>query len=238
MMDLPLVSVVMAVKNAERYLAEALDSVVRQSFSDYEIVVVDGRSTDDSRRIASSYPGVRVIEQEGPGFAQAWNVGIDASRGAFIAILDSDDTWPAHKLARQVGRFAADSAIGCTIGRVKFVLEPGQPTPAGFKPELLGDSHVAYMPGTSMTRRDVFATFGKFGENWQIASDLAWFAELRESGVKIDIVDEVLLHKRIHDTNLSNIAATAPVYRRELLALARQSLLRQRGTKADWAGEP
>ncbi len=111
MMDLPLVSVVMAVKNAERYLAEALDSVVRQSFSDYEIVVVDGRSTDDSRRIASSYPGVRVIEQEGPGFAQAWNVGIDASRGAFIAILDSDDTWPAHKLARQVGRFRGAALI-------------------------------------------------------------------------------------------------------------------------------
>ena len=76
------------------------------------------------------------------------------------------------------------------------------------------------MPGVAILRRRVFRTLGQFEENWQIASDIVWFAKLRNSAARIDVIDDVLLYKRIHSSNLSNVAASMPVYREELLALA------------------
>ena len=61
------------------------------------------------------------------------------------------------------------------------------------------------MPGVAILRRRVFRTLGQFEENWQIASDIVWFAKLRNSGARIDVIDDVLLYKRIHSSNLSNV---------------------------------
>ncbi len=230
-MDSPLVSIVMATRNAEQFLPHALDSIAAQEYQNYELIVVDGRSIDRTRAIAASYPRTTIIEQDGSGFAQAWNCGIDSARGDAIAFLDSDDIWPKYSLARRVTRFASDPAIDCVVGRVKFFLEEGHSIPRGFKPKLLDESHVAYMPGVAILRRRAFHTLGRFEENWQIASDIVWFAKLRNSGARIDVIDDVLLYKRIHSSNLSNVSATTPVYREELLALARQSVLRQRASR-------
>src|SRR5438874_24565 len=114
-MDTPLVSIVIAVKNAERYLIQALDSVERQTYSVRETIVVDGQSTDGSLRIVQSYPRVRCVPQVGNGLANAWNIGIDAARGQFIAFLDSDDLWPPHKLALQIEHFVGDPVSDCVV---------------------------------------------------------------------------------------------------------------------------
>lgn len=230
-MNTPFVSVVMATKNAERFLRYALDSIVAQDYQDYELIVVDACSTDGTRAIVASHPNAIVVEQKGTGFARAWNLGIEHARGEAIAILDSDDVWPANSLRRRVERLANDPAIDCVVGRVKFFLEEGEQIPHGFKPKLLDGSYVAYMPGVAMARRRVFDSLGLFEENWEIASDIAWFLKLRNSEAKIDVVDDVLLRKRIHASNLSNVTATMPVYRQELLALAKQSLSRTRALR-------
>jgi glycosyltransferase involved in cell wall biosynthesis len=230
-MDSQLVSIVMATRNAEHFLPHALDSIAAQEYQNYEVIVIDGRSIDRTRAIAASYPRTRIIEQDGSGFAQAWNCGIDNARGDIVAFLDSDDIWPKCSLARRVTRLASDPAIDCVVGRVRFFLEEGHSIPRGFKPKLLDESHVAYMPGVAILRRRVFRTLGRFEENWQIASDIVWFAKLRDSGARIDVIDDVLLYKRIHSSNLSNVAATMPVYREELLALAKQSISRQRASR-------
>jgi glycosyltransferase involved in cell wall biosynthesis len=225
--DQPAVSVIMAVRNAERYLSTALDSIAAQTFRNYEIIVVDGDSSDNSRRIAQSYPRTKCLSQNGTGLAHAWNIGIDVSRAPLLAFLDSDDTWPTRKLADQIDYLLLNPETECVIGRVKFVLEPDQPIPAGFKPALLEGSHVAYMPGTSMIRRGVFARLGKFEERWHILSDAVWFARLRESDIVTGILDEVLLTKRVHSNNLSYTTAW-PTYRRELIQMLRESIERRR----------
>jgi glycosyltransferase involved in cell wall biosynthesis len=224
------VSIIMATRNAERFLPQALDSIAVQDHQNYELIVVDARSTDKTRTIAASYPRTTIVEQDGSGFAPAWNRGIESARGDAIAFLDSDDVWPKDSLARRVAQLAGDPDIDCVIGRVQFFLEEGHAVPPGFRPRLLKGSHVAYMPGVALLRRRAFHSLGQFEENWQIASDIVWFAKLRNSGAKIDVIDDILMHKRIHSSNLSNIAATMPVYRRELLALARQSVLGQRAS--------
>jgi len=228
----PFVSIVIAVRNAEQFLRQALDSIAAQEFQDYEIIVVDDHSTDDTRAIAAFYPRTKIVDQEGTGFAQAWNLGIDAARGDVIAFLDSDDIWPPHSLAARVQLLASDPGIDCVIGRVKFFMEDGYSIPRAFRPELLNASRVAYMAGTAMLRRRVFDTMGKFEENWKIASDIVWFWKLRNSGARINLVDDVLLQKRIHSSNLSNIAATMPIYREELLAFAKELVLRKRSLRA------
>jgi glycosyltransferase involved in cell wall biosynthesis len=222
-MNLPAVSVVMAVKDAERYLAAALDSVAAQTFRDFEIVVVDGASTDESVRIAKSYPTVTCIPQNGTGFANAWNQGIEIARASLISFLDSDDLWPPEKLALQVAYLKAHPGKGYVIGRVQFFTTPGEVPPPGFKPALMNGTHVASMPGTIMIRRSVFELTGLFESHWQIMGDTAWFQKLRKTEIEAGFVDRVLLRKRVHSNNLSYSTNWA-IYRRELFSLLKNGL--------------
>lgn len=224
----PLVSVVMAVKNASRYLREALDSVVAQTYTNHEIVLVDGHSTDDTVAIARTYPGTRIIDQTRTGFADAWNDGIAAAKGDYIGILDSDDTWTPGKLAAQVATLQADADAGAVIGRVQFFMPPGQQRPPGFRMELLDGDHIAHMPGALLARRQVFDIVGPFAANWTIASDIDWFAKLKDSGIKVVALPDVVIRKRVHDANLSYNAARTPVIGTEVVKLLRDSILRQR----------
>lgn len=223
----PLVSVVMATMNAARFLAEALASVAAQTYPHYEIVVVDADSTDDTVRIAQATPRLRLLRQERRGFADAWNQGIAAARGEMIALLDSDDHWVPGKLRDQVDMLAADTAAHGVVGRVKFFMEQGVERVPGFKPELLAGDHVAYMPGTSLIRRRTFDRFGLFEMRWDIASDIEWFARVRALA-RIVVLDRVVLHKRVHGSNLSYGLDKNAAYRREIVRISREALLRRR----------
>jgi glycosyltransferase involved in cell wall biosynthesis len=226
----PAISIVMAVKNAQPYIAEALDSIAVQTFSDYEVVVVDGSSTDDSLAVAASYPKVRVVRQQGTGFMGAWNEGIAVSRARYIAFLDSDDYWVIDKLACQMAYVCAHLRTDCVVGRVRFFLDPGiTDPPRGFKPSLLNGSHIGYIPGTSLIRCDVFERLGLFEERWSITSDLVWFARLREVGMQIGVLDKIVLHKRVHDGNLT-YTTTKQTYQSELTRLLKESIERRRPT--------
>src|SRR4051794_21206850 len=171
----PTVTIIMAIRNAETYIRAALDSVMAQTFQDYEIIAVDGGSTDAGPQIACSYPRAICIPQAKTGFADAWNVGIAATRSPYIAFLDADDVWLPQKLSGQMRCFEGQPETKYVIGRVKYFMEPGLTPPPGFKPSLLEGTHLAYMPGTSMIRREVFDAIGLFQDRWKIASDIEWY---------------------------------------------------------------
>lgn len=98
-----LVSVVIPLYNAQSYIAAALDSILNQTYSDLEVVVVDDGSTDDGAAIARDYDErVRLIKQTNQGAAAARNNGIKHAKGKWIAFLDADDTWEPYKLEEQV----------------------------------------------------------------------------------------------------------------------------------------
>ena len=228
-MDEPAVSIVMAVRNGERFLPRALDSIAAQSFTDYEVIVIDGNSTDDSVNIARRYSRIRCIQQTGSGFMSAWNQGIKLSASPFIAFLDSDDFWSPDKLRAQILYFSEHPQTDYVIGRVRFFLQDGIKPPPGFRPMLLEGSHLAYTPGTSLIRREVFSNFGLFEDRWTIASDLVWFAKLKEFGIKVGVVDDVLLHKCVHGGNLS-YTTPKETYQRELTRFLKESLDRRKTT--------
>ena len=223
----PSVSVVMPVKNGEPFLAQAIESVLAQTRPAHEIVVVDGASSDRSAEIARSFPLVRCLAQAGTGFAGAWNEGVQAARGDLLAFIDSDDLWSAEKLEKEVALLERRPEVDYVISRVRFFLEPGHDCPPGFKPELLEGDHVANMPSALMLRRAAFEAVGPFRTDLRIASDIDWFARAKDVPLTLGTVADVLVHKRVHSSNLSYTAAET--MNGELLDLLRHSVARRRG---------
>jgi glycosyltransferase involved in cell wall biosynthesis len=219
-LDQPAVSVVMAIRNSEPYLRQALESIRKQTVNDYEVLVVDGGSHDNGPAIARSYPRTVCMQQSGAGFADAWNAGIAASRGRFIAFLDSDDLWTSDKLRTQLGVFHRNPATEYVTGLTEFFLEPNMPTQRRLRPTMLGRNHLGHMPGAALIRRQVVDRLGPFKTDLAIASDIEWFARLRDTTV-IETIDNVVLRKRLHGANLS-LRTSAMVFARELLVIARQ----------------
>lgn len=221
----PLVSVIMAVKDGERFLAQAIDSVLAQDYSPYEVLVVDGHSRDRTAEIARSFAGVRVVPQRGAGVAGAYNTGIDEAAGELVAFLSHDDLWAPGKLSAQVGYLRSHPEIDYVTARVECFLEPGCAVPPGFRRELLGGPQVAHIMETLLARKSVFERVGRFDPEIAIANDVDWFARAGDCGIPTAVVPEVLVRKRIHDANTSmNVA----VNNRDLLEVVRRSLRRKR----------
>ena len=101
----PLVSVIIPTYNRGWALGEAIESVLAQEYTNFELIVVNDGSTDDTRDILAGYEGITVLEQSNQGVSAARNNGVNCSRGAFVAFLDSDDLWLPQKLSTQVDFF-------------------------------------------------------------------------------------------------------------------------------------
>jgi glycosyltransferase involved in cell wall biosynthesis len=221
-----LVSVIVPTLNAARYLGDALEGVRSQTYTEWEVVLVDGGSTDSTLHVARRFDGVRIVGQSGTGLADAWNCGLEAARGRLVAFLDSDDRWEPEKLTRQVRVLDHDPDVDCVITWMRFALEPGLAPPPGFRPELLGSDHVANMPSALLARRDVFDRIGVFDTRLSIAPDIDWFARLKDAEAHVVTLPDVLVHKRVHDANLSTLGGAT--LNRELITLLRESVERRR----------
>ena len=202
-MLVPLVSIVIAVKNSVKYIKETLDSIENQSFRDFEVVIIDGHSSDQTKEIAVSYSFTKIYSQKGDGFAGAWNQGIAIAQGDLIAFVDSDDKWPINKLALQVTYLNEHPESEGVIGKANFFIEPDQEMPKTFNPLLLESDYVAPMPGALMVRKPLFEKIGVFETKFKITSDIAWFAKVKDNNISIGVIDEVLLEKRVHKYKLS-----------------------------------
>lgn len=137
---IPTVSVVMPVYNVRAYVAEAITSVLAQTFTDFELVIVDDGSTDGSTDICASFgdPRIRIVRQVNRGLAGARNTGISEARGRYIALLDSDDRWLPEKLALHVIHLENNPAIGVSFSPSRFIDESGQPMRLKQTPRLKG----------------------------------------------------------------------------------------------------
>jgi glycosyltransferase involved in cell wall biosynthesis len=226
----PLVSVIIAVKNGERFLASALNSVLEQDYRPIEMIVVDGQSTDKTAQIAQSFAQVRYIQQVNKGVSDAYNVGIDAAKGELVAFLSHDDLWTPDKLSVQVNYLIDHPKVQYTIAKVKFFLEPGHSPPSGFRKELLENDHIGRIMETLVVRKSLFDVIGKFRTDLTTAEDVDWYARANDQGIPMAIVPKVLLHKRVHDANLSLYTLEN---NRNLLKALRKSIKRKHGQASE-----
>ncbi len=125
---LPLVSVVVPLYNGAEWIEDCLGSILKQSFTDFEVIVVDDDSTDCGPEFVARCvdPRVRMIHQVNRGLAGARNTGIRASRGRFIALLDADDLWHRHKLSRHVLHLLTRPAVGISFSHSAMIDEVGR----------------------------------------------------------------------------------------------------------------
>jgi glycosyltransferase involved in cell wall biosynthesis len=194
------ISVIIPAFNAERYLAAAIASVLAQTLPPAEIIVVDDGSTDDTAAVARRWP-VRYQHKTHGGVATARNLGVELARGEWLAFLDADDLWLPDKLAGQMARFASEPDLDLLFGQVEQFHSPDVPQHAAFLPD--GNRFLdGYVAGTLLLRRDTFLRLGFFATTWEVGDFYEWYARAQDAGLKIAVLPQVVLRRRLHDDNL------------------------------------
>ncbi|KGF72700.1 glucosyl transferase [Neosynechococcus sphagnicola sy1] len=122
------VSVVIPVYRVEKYISETVKSVLQQTFTDFEVLIIDDESPDSSIEICQSFsdPRIKIIHQENRGLSGARNTGIRHSVGEYIAFLDSDDVWLPEKLEKHLRHLESSPEVGLSFCRSAFIDESGQ----------------------------------------------------------------------------------------------------------------
>lgn len=231
------VDVVLPVYNGERWLAEALDSVLECGDADVEVVAVDDASTDGSRRILDSYLArgarVRVVANAvNSGIAATRNAGLAHATAPLVSFLDQDDLWIPGRLAVQRAALATDPELGFVLGHAEHFLEPGSDPPSWFKPEWGERPQEGHLLTAMLARREIFEVIGVFDESRRYGTDdLDWFGRAKVAGLPFVILPDVVMRRRVHDANHSAHTREANI---ELLRLAREQAARNRAK----AGEP
>jgi glycosyltransferase involved in cell wall biosynthesis len=222
---MPTVSVVLIVRNGAAYIAQALDSVFQSRVKPAEILVIDGGSTDATARIAGRFPLTRVMRQESSGIANAYNLGIDLARGELIAFISHDDLWQPGKLDLQVEHMRCNPELQFTVTMVEHFLEPGTAIPPGFRRELLERPVAGYIMEALVARKTAFDTVGRFDPSFKVSEDTDWFARARDLDIAHALLPDMLVRKRVHDSNSSLNAANINAL---LLRAMRNSVERKR----------
>jgi len=234
------VSVVIPTYNYGRFISEAIQSVLEQTYPIFEIIVVDDGSTDGTESIVKEFGDrIRYVKQENLGVCAARNTGIEMSSGDLIAFLDADDSWLPDKTQKQVTIFIEDAEVGLvhcgmrefdtlTGETLEMLVEGGE----GWVAEelALGEKPVICGPGGAiMVRRDVIETTGNFDTRLKILED--WDFCLRIAmRHKVGFVREALVDYRSHGANAhlnvdemerSTLIAWAKVFETDIAAIAR-----------------
>lgn len=208
--DKSLVSVIMNCRNSSKYLREAIDSVLAQTYTNWEIIFWDNQSTDESSRIFKNYnnPQLRYfLAPEYTALGEARNLAIRQSKGEFIAFLDCDDLWFPQKLEKQIPMFRKES-VGLVICDTLFFnskkdirqLYKKEKPPTGhvFR-ELLGSYFISME--TPVIRRTVLDQMDHwFDMRFEVIEEYDFFVRL---GYKWEVayVDEVLAKWRVHEAS-------------------------------------
>ena len=198
-MNKAFVSVIIPVWNGERFLAEAVTSVLDQTYPPHEVIVIDDGSTDGSKEVAKRFGvPVKYYFQERSGAAAARNHGVELSEGDFIAFLDADDIWVKDKLVWQMKSFEGHPELDMVFGNVRQFHSYASGIVLNEESEIIP----GYVPGTMVIKRASFFRAGKFSAQWRVGEFIDWYLRAEDIGLKSFLVPSVVLLRRIHDANM------------------------------------
>lgn len=222
-------SCVMPVWNGERYVGEALDSILGQSRPPDEIVVVDDGSTDGTPDVLAAYgDAVRVIRRPNGGYACALNVGISACLGDVVMFCDADDLVTPDAAALRLARLTHDDLPAAVFGLVEQFVSPELPPETAGRFRIVTGPVASPLLGSMIARRPLLDRVGPFDESLRAGASVAWIARAQSDGPIGPTIDAVVLRRRIHETNLSR--GTGREGNRDLLAVVRAHHRRRSGS--------
>ena len=207
---MPVISVIMPVYNGEKYLAEAIDSILSQTFSDFELIIIDDGSTDDSLAILKKYQAidvrVRVFSRENKGVSNTLNECICLARGEWIAHMDQDDIALPQRFEKQLQHLAETGADICGSWIQLFGISSSEivkyaQTDAAIKVELLFMSafaHPTVVVKTSLIKQLYY------DNAWNFIQDYDLWIRAAQVGWKMANVPEVLLRYRKHSAQITS----------------------------------
>jgi len=229
-------TVLTPVYNNGRFMRRAIDSILEQTFSDFEYVLVNDGSTDDSQDILDEYAGkdrrVRVIRQQNRGYIQALNAGMELARGPFIARMDADDIAMPNRFEKQLAYLKEHPECVAVGGRVLLIDEEGLPLREMCEEQTHDDIDAAHLAGKGgtlihpamMARREAIIAAGGYRVEHPWAEDLDLFLRLAEVGKLANLPDTVL-HYRQH---LSSIGySKAALQRQSTVECIRDACIRR-----------
>ena len=224
---MPKVSVIIPTYNRAVFLSEAIDSVLNQSFRDFELIIVDDGSTDSTPHILRRWEGrIRWMRQENSGVSRARNTGIRAARGRYLSFLDSDDLWAREKLEVQVGFLDANPHYGVCYTDEVWIRRGRRVNPKKIHGKYSGWIFDRCLPlciispSSVLMRREVLDAVGCFDERLPVCEDYDLWLRVA-SRYPIFFLDKKLIIKRGgHANQLSNRSWGNDRYR--VMALEKQ----------------
>jgi glycosyltransferase involved in cell wall biosynthesis len=222
---MPKVSVVLPAYNVENFIDQTLQSVLNQTYSDFEVLVIDDGSPDRSVEVCRQFqdPRIKIIQQKNRGLAGARNTGIRHAQGDYIALLDADDLWLPEKLAKHVAHLEQAPQVGVSFSRSAFIDEAGNPLGTYQMPKL-SDITAPYLfcrnpignGSAPVIRRQVFEEIAfqdsrhgtpetcYFDENFRQSEDIeCWIRVVLQTNWTIAGIPEALTLYRVNAGGLS-----------------------------------
>jgi glycosyltransferase involved in cell wall biosynthesis len=214
--------------NSERYLAEALDSILKQTYRPIEVIVADDGSADGTPKLVASYGDtLRCVTQVTAGPAATRNLGLHAATGSFVAFLDADDLWHPEKLARQFARFQAKPALEYCVTHVQmFWADEIAGEAEHYKDHPRAHPLPGYATTTLLARRRTFDRVGDFDTTLWFGDATDWFMRAAEQNLAMELLPDVLTYHRMHTANLTRRHSEES--KAEFLRIVKASLDRRR----------
>lgn len=197
-----MISVIVPVFNHARFIGQALDSVINQSITNTEIIVIDDASEDDISEKIEPYLGrVQYFRQSKRGTAAAKNAGLDRATGGLIAFVDADDYWMPGKLELQLEVLRNNPEIQIVYGYCREFFDEELSEAERSKLRCNPDPVLSELPSIMLARRCVYDLVGYYNEKFVLGMDIDWALRCRTLGVPTQILSQTLYCRRIHRNN-------------------------------------
>lgn len=198
----PSISVVIPVFNGEKYLAEAIQSVLNQTVPPSEIIVIDDGSTDHTAAVCRDFGDqIHYLKQENQGAAAARNLGIKEAAGTYLAFLDADDLWMPTRLQEGLSRIEENDSPGILFGMIEEFYSPETDESFRNRYKCAAAPVKGIHPGTMLIRCEDFLHVGPFSIEFKTGEFIEWFKRAEMAGFTHEVSANVQMKRRIHYTN-------------------------------------
>jgi len=209
----PKISVIMGVKNGERFLREAVESILAQTFTDFEFIIIDDGSTDKTPDMLKAFsykdPRVKIITNpHNVGLTKSLNIGLRVARGEYIARMDADDVAMPERFEKQV-KFLDEHAEHALVGSWGDVIDENgneigtfEYPAEDFELKKILIKINPFIHASVMMRRSVLETIGLYDENWRFGQDYELYFRIARR-FKIANISESLLKHRLNNGSIT-----------------------------------